>query len=275
MGLTDIRLYPTYVINLDRRPERWNEFSKQPILREFKQLQRFSAVDGSKLDIMNDERVSIHTRHNIHNKFRRSDYEINTVGAIGATFSHVTLWQNFLKGKEEYLVVFEDDTIVGKKEMDLIDSLIPTLPESWDVWLLGRHNWQFKETHLDPRKPKGWKSVQQFTGAHGYVLSRRGAEILVQNPFPIETHIEYYISACSALKDLRLICHHDLRMKYSMELTKSSDSDTFDSYKSCPVCIVPDNFLNTSLYLSSGTLERAVISISALLIIAYGFYLRR
>jgi len=250
MVLKDIRLYPTYVINLDRRPERWNEFSKQPTLKEFKQLTRFSAVDGSKLDVMKDERVSMRTRQNIHNKYRRSDYEINTVGAIGATLSHVTLWQNFLQGKEEYLVVFEDDTILGKKEMDLIDRLIPTLPPSWDMWLLGRHNWQFKETPLDPRDSKGWKSVQQFTGAHGYILNRRGAEILVQNPFPIETHVEYYISACSGLKGLRIIKHETLRLTYTEEKTSVSDSDTYLNTHSCPTCKIPDHYYYHGLYFS-------------------------
>ena len=275
MGLTDIRLYPTYVINLDRRPERWNKFSKQSTLKEFKQLKRFSAVDGSKLDVMNDDRVSMHTKHNIRNKYRRSDYEINTVGAIGATLSHVTLWQTFLQGKDEYLVVFEDDTLLDKKEMDLIDSLIPTLPESWDLWLLGRHNWQFKETPLNPRDSKGWKSVQQFTGAHGYVLSRRGAEILVQNPFPIETHVEYYISACSELKGLRIVKHGSLRLLYSDEKTSMSDSDTFLNTQSCPTCKIPDHYYYHGLYFSYEQLV-ALLAVGAVTVgCMFGFSKRK
>jgi hypothetical protein len=271
--MLDIRKCPTLVINLDRRPDRWEEFKQQPSLKQFTDLQRFSAVDGSKIDTLKDTRISPHTRMNIARKYRRSDYEINTPGAIGASLSHASCWKRLLESKSEYLVVFEDDTLVTEEYLKKIDKLIPTLPE-WDMWLLGTHAWGLQGLPLNEDQ-QGWWRVYSFTGAHAYILNRRGAEILLKEVFPIETHIEYYISACSALKELRLICHYDLRMKYSMELAKSSDSDTFDSYKSCPVCIVPDNFLNTSLYLSSGTLERAVISISALLIIAYGFYLRR
>uniref|UniRef100_A0A6C0HES4 Glycosyl transferase family 25 domain-containing protein n=1 Tax=viral metagenome TaxID=1070528 RepID=A0A6C0HES4_9ZZZZ len=271
--MLDIRKCPTLVINLDRRPDRWNEFKQQFTLKEFKYLERFPAIDGSKIDTHNDTRISPHTRMNIAKKYRRSDYEINTPGAIGASLSHASCWKHLLDSKYEYLVVFEDDTLVTKEYLQKIDNLIPTLPE-WDMWLLGTHSWGLQGLPLS-KDQKGWWKVISFTGAHAYVLNRRGAEILLKEVFPIETHIEYYISACSVLKGLRLISHSDLRMKYSMELTSSSDSDTFDSYKSCPVCIVPDNFLNTGLYLSSGTLERAVISISALLIIAYGFYLRR
>jgi GR25 family glycosyltransferase involved in LPS biosynthesis len=132
-------------------------------MTQFKRLQRFSAVDGSKLDVEHDTRISLHTRHNIKNKYRRSHYEINTPGAIGASFSHITLWQNFLKTKDEYLVVFEDDTVVTEQELQAINALIPSLPAQWDLWLLGRHKWSFKET---PINGTDWVTVTEFTGAH-------------------------------------------------------------------------------------------------------------
>lgn len=251
MLLQDIRDHPTYVINLDRRPERWSDFSKQPMLQQFKKLERFSAVDGSTLDVVNDERISIHTRHNIKNKFRRSHYEINTPGAIGASFSHITIWKNFLKSNAEYVVVFEDDTIVDEKSMKLIDELIPGLPDhDWDLWLLGRHQWSFTEKPIQEKIPKGWLNVTEFTGAHAYVLTRRGAEILLDKPYPIETHIEYYICACAEFKGLRIIRHNDLRMGYFAEEKNDNDSDTFLTRQSCPVCYIPDHYHSYGLFFS-------------------------
>jgi len=270
--MLDIRKCPTLVINLDRRADRWNEFKKQPALKEFTKLERFSAVDGSKLDVLNDNRISPHTRMNISKKYRRSDYEINTAGAIGASFSHISCWKKLLESDAKHMVVFEDDTLVTKEYMKKIDELIPTLPE-WDMWLLGTHAWQFKGEPLS--KNSKWWSVKQFTGAHAYIISRQGAELLLKECFPIETHIEYYITACANLKGLKLIRSSELRIKYSMELSTSNDSDTFDSYKSCPVCIVPDTFPSTGLYLSPATFERAVISLTALGIVAVGLYLRK
>jgi len=269
--MQDIRECPTFVINLDRRKDRWQSFSKQKVLKEFKNLKRFSAVDGSKIDVLNDTRVSPHTRMNISNKYRRSDYEINTPGAIGASLSHIGCWKKFLDSDAKYLVVFEDDTLVDDTYMELIDSLIPKLPSEWDMWLLGTHAWAFKGVPLT-KDVDSWVKVKQFTGAHAYVLSRKGAEILLAEPFPIETHIEYYISACAQLKGLKLIRHPNLRMKYSMEITQQDDSDTFDSFKSCPVCMIPDGFLTSGLYISAQTTERALISVGALSIILYGLY---
>jgi hypothetical protein len=155
--------------------------------------------------------------------------------------------------------------------MDLIDSLIPKLPSEWDMWLLGTHAWAFKGVPLTS-DVDSWTKVKEFTGAHAYVLNRRGAEILLAEPFPIETHIEYYISACAQLKGLKIIRHPILRMRYSMEITQEDDSDTFDSFKSCPVCMVPDSFLNSGIYISAQTSERAVIALGALGIILYGLY---
>jgi len=270
--MEDIRECPTLVINLDRREDRWNDFKKQKTLKEFKNLKRFSAVDGSKIDVLNDKRISTHTKQNIAKKYRRSDYEINTPGAIGASLSHISCWRRLLESDADYLVVFEDDTLVTEEDMEKIDSLIPNMPK-WDIWLLGTHAWAFSGVPLTKRT-KGWWKVKQFTGAHAYIISRRGAEILLKECFPIETHIEYYICACAQLKGLKILRHSDLRMKYSMELSQEDDSDTFDSFKSCPVCMIPDTFPNTGLYMSPIVLERAIISIIVIGIFTTGLLSR-
>jgi len=274
MPLQDIRTQPTYVINLDRRKDRWDSFSAQPTLKEFQKLQRFSAVDGSKIDVLNDKRISPHTRINIMNKYRRSDYEINTPGAIGASLSHIGIWKNLVDSDAEYVVVFEDDTVVDDKTMLLIDRLIKDLPQGWDMWLLGHHKWMLKSVPLTSDK-EGWQKVHQFTGAHGYVLSRRGAQILLEEPFPIETHIEYYVSSCARLKGLMIVKHPKLRMTYFQELTESDDSDTFDSFLSCPVCIVPDKYPYSGLYIPNAILERGLVAIAALGFVGAGLYYAR
>lgn len=273
MVLTNIRTCPTFVINLDRRKDRWDIFSKQPACAEFQNLQRFSAVDGSKLDIVHDERISLHTRQNILNKMRRSHYEISTAGAIGATLSHVSIWKQFLQGDADYIVVFEDDTIVDERSLAYIDQLIPLLPTDWHMWLLGNHSGSFRGTPLVPGQSKGWWSVEGFTGAHAYILSRKGAEILLEDPFPIETHIEFYITACAQLKGLVLLKHWALRMGYFMEQTELLDSDTFEGRKTCPVCYIPDNFPEVGFYMSYDQYYRAIVGLLALGIVGWGAYI--
>lgn len=272
MAVQSIRSFPVYVINLDRRPDRWAEFTKQPTLSYFSNVQRFSAVDGSKLDVKTDPHISLHTRQNILQKYRRSDYEINTMGAIGASLSHIGIWKAFLDSDASHIIVLEDDTLITEKNLQMIESLLPTQPAGWDMWLLGCHNWRCKSKPLGPTL-QGWQSVQEFTGAHAYILSRRGAEILTADPFPIETHIEYYISGCSLVKGLKIVKHVSLRIQYAAELTEEDDSDTFDTRKSCPVCVVPDPMTEHGFYMSYHSMWRAIVGAAALSAVALGAFL--
>lgn len=273
MALTNIRNCPVYVINLDRRPDRWETFSKQPALNQFKKVQRFSAVDGKTLNVLDDTRISQHTRQNIARTFRRSHYEICTPGAIGASFSHIAIWKKLAESNDDYCVVFEDDTIVDQKALNYIDALIEQLPPKWDMWLLGCHRWAFKGLPANLKETKGWWNVQEFTGAHAYVISKHGAKMLLQECFPIETHIEYYISGCSALKGLRIVKHWSLRMGYEAERTEELDSDTFDSRKSCPTCYVPDNMDDVGFYMTYYKLNRMAVGLAALAVVGLGGWL--
>lgn len=273
MALQTIRSCPVYVINLDRRPDRWAEFSKQPTLSYFSNgVQRFSAVDGTKLDVKTDPHISLHTRQNILKQYRRSDYEINTLGAIGASLSHIGIWKAFLDSDASHIVVFEDDTLVTEQDLQTIETLLSTQPTGWDMWLLGCHAWRYKGVPI-VGATKGWQSVKEFTGAHAYVLSRRGAEILTADPFPIETHIEYYICGCSLFKGLKIVKHSSLRMTYAAEITEAEDSDTFDTRKSCPVCVVPDPMQEHGFYMSYHSMWRALVGAAALSAVAVGAFL--
>lgn len=275
MATLKIRNCPVYVINLDRRPDRWTTFFQQPTLAEFPKLARFSAVDGSKLDVLKDERISTHTRLNIQRKLRRSHYEINTPGACGASFSHIGIWQKFLESEEPYVIVLEDDTLVTQEDLAKIDILVGKLPaDGWDMWLLGRHRWAFSGQPLTKNRSSWW-SVRDFTGAHAYVLSRRGAEILLEQPFPIETHIEYYITGCAALRGLRIIQHPALRMSYAAEEAEEMDSDTFDNRKSCPVCYIPDDFPEHGFYMTWWKFNRIAAGVAALGFVGVGYYVAR
>lgn len=269
MATQDIRTYPTFVINLNRRPDRWQLFQQQPTVRTFSSLKRFSAVDGKQLDIYTDERISLHTRLNILKNFRRSHYEINTPGAIGASLSHIGIWTAFLKSDAEVCVVFEDDAMIQPEMLAKINQIIPSLPEGWDIWLLGLHQGTPQLVDGLPASSP-WQLISQFTGAHAYMLTRRAARILCENPFPIETHIEYYITSCAALKGLRIFQHKDIRVPFLMEQTKIQDSDTFEGETSCPTCYIPDNFPKVGYYRTYAEYYRGLVGLAALAFVTFG-----
>jgi len=85
----DIHDFPVYVINLKEREDRWKRFKSQPQSATFRNLRRFFAINGKKLDYKRDKRVSLRTKLNITRNYRRSHYEIATLGAVGASLSQI------------------------------------------------------------------------------------------------------------------------------------------------------------------------------------------
>lgn len=88
----------TKVINLDRRPDRWEKFVKMAENCGLKKYDRFSAIDGSNLKITVD--MLFLFQNNTFN-WRRS--------VIGTILSHKTVWQELVDSGDEYFLVLEDD----------------------------------------------------------------------------------------------------------------------------------------------------------------------
>jgi GR25 family glycosyltransferase involved in LPS biosynthesis len=137
--MIDITKIPVYCINLDSRPQRFLRFLEQEGIQGLT-IQRVAAVDGSRLQIVKNSKISIQTQYNIINHTRRSHGEINTPGAIGCSLSHYSIWEKFLQTDKPYCLVLEDDASIPKgfaesivkysKDLDQLQSI-------FDVWSLG------------------------------------------------------------------------------------------------------------------------------------------
>jgi len=93
--IKDITELPVYIINMDERKDRWKRAMSSEAIRKFKNLQSISATNGKELKYRTEKRISMGTRLRIFRNYRRSHYEIATLGAIGASISHIRTWQKF------------------------------------------------------------------------------------------------------------------------------------------------------------------------------------
>ncbi len=75
------------------------------------------------------------------------------------------------------------------------------------------------------------------------------------------------------LKGLKIVKHSALRIGYAAEVTEAEDSDTFDTRKSCPVCVVPDTMIEDGFYMSYWKMWRATVGLAALGAVAVGAFL--
>ena len=190
-----------FLINLDRRPDRWFEFNANSSSLEIP-IERFSAVDGQDL----------------------SKSELRTPPPVAACWmSHQNVAQKFLESEAEYCLVLEDDLALTKDSISALNQLWKKKFQDFDLLQIGfcvsnnklskrvvysrqRHIvnllWRFKllSTPLTQRLFKniyGYKisysgklnlpvALNTFElGTHAYLISRRFAEMVVSFNRPV------------------------------------------------------------------------------------------
>lgn len=170
--------FKCYIVNLDRREDRWINFEKvaeQVKLNEClaQEYRRFPAVDGSKL---------ISTRQ-LRRIFDPNNYNW-TRGVIGCALSHLVLWTELVKSGENGLVVLEDDVefcSLFKTKLEAVYTEAKKIPD-WDIINLGTFQRNPTAGSTDPYKmPKllkknGKESIEySYGGTIGYMISKNGA----------------------------------------------------------------------------------------------------
>ena len=158
--LFDMQL-KTYVINLDRTPKRYekikNELNRYNIAHE-----RFSAVDGYKINIQNIKTGEVFTGKELQERFKKidpsSNYLINcpniqltyipksiasilpvhltdhmTAGEFGVYCSHVEIWKEIVDKKTEYALILEDDAELKDDFAENLEQVLHSQPKDWDI----------------------------------------------------------------------------------------------------------------------------------------------
>jgi len=265
-----------YCINLKYRTDRWNAFSQQPVIQIIKQkyiFERFDAIAGSTIDIPNDNRISIRTKRNIKELSRRDHEDLNTAGGVGCYLSHVEIWKKVLNNPEPYAIIFEDDTSV---QSDFLDNLtrefdsINLLPFTPDVWSFSQP-WEFYYTvkgkplpQTVPENIRGnWVLNTSPGGLNGYFLTREGAKKLLDKAFPIDMHVDLYISLCSELKTINCVSNKKIILTGLSEGTKSD----IQLPTGCEICNVPTNLNGRGLSL----INVPIIMIGLIALASYSF----
>jgi len=196
--------FETYLINLDKRKERLDNFTEQyetSDLEGHKPFKRVEAVDGSTIELMGVVAPEIEDGiKRIEKTGLRTDQPQMTRGMIGCYKSHYKVWDEIYKSGKPYGLVFEDDAEMDK---DLYKKTAEHLdfPDNWDVILLGYVSLMDYENGPRP----GLLQVRDFWGLHGYLISRRGvANMMLYRDMPISLQIDIFMSKLASENKLRV-----------------------------------------------------------------------
>ena len=196
----------TYVINLDKNPERLQQITKSyeaSDIREI-QLKRFPAVLGKNVDIqewLTPEAVKELNR--VEKKGYRTHHYQLTRGAVGCFLSHYTLAKQLLSDKRnDYYVILEDDSVIDPNGFKTIQEAMVNTPENWDIVLFG-----FVRI-INPVSYGNFIQPSGFWGLHGYVINKKGAKNLIDEVenIRIDGQLDAYISRMIQQKKNECLC---------------------------------------------------------------------
>jgi glycosyl transferase family 25 len=171
---TNVVKFKMFVVNMDRRPDRWEKFQKNVIGINYA---RYPAVDGSLLK----------PTPQLSRIFDSNDYNMR-VGMVGCAMSHIKLYTDLIKQNFDFFVILEDDVETVPDFQAKLVKVLTTTPKNWDLIYLGHHLFPQNRTPDNYDKAKQpvaekWSRQQSLAnsmgGTGGYIISKKGAKKLL------------------------------------------------------------------------------------------------
>jgi GR25 family glycosyltransferase involved in LPS biosynthesis/GT2 family glycosyltransferase len=168
----------TFVVNLDRRTDRWNAIESTLNGLHTLECIRYPAVDGSTL-VPNVQLQQI---------FDGNDYNMRR-GMVGCALSHIQLYIDLLHSDASTYCILEDDiTFVPEFDAKLAHVYDQVKDFEWDMLYLGHHlakDWIADESYDRGTMPRieKWNRTMSLNrslgGTGGYLISKSGAKKLL------------------------------------------------------------------------------------------------
>jgi glycosyl transferase family 25 len=154
-----------FVITLSRATERHEHIKKE--------------LEGLNYEFYFGEDKNEHTIHeleekNIYNKSKAGHYhrynKSMTLGHICCSWSHLHLYENIIKNNYQKVLIFEDDVVALKENLNTLSKIISQLPTSWELLYLGWEKHE-KQKIFAPLK-KRFYQVQRLLGLHKWSIKQ-------------------------------------------------------------------------------------------------------
>lgn len=175
--LSDIR--SVYVVNLARRADRWTHAREQ--VRRFllrASCVQIDAVDGCLLSQVSQSGGAA---------------PCLTSGAVACFLSHRAAWRRFHDSGQPYALILEDDAEFTANAALAFELSMRWVTEGTKAVLVGHIALQGPHCSSVP----GTIDVEAFEGAHAYLLSRSGAEVLLEGSRGLpEQEVDHFIASC-------------------------------------------------------------------------------
>ena len=184
----------TYIISLNKSVKLLNQLNDLGFNTEL-----FNGINGNTINL---DTVKKH--------FNSIWYNIAPPSTLGCAMSHLNVWKKFLKTKEQYCLILEDDVIFYKKNIQNINynlynditNILNYTPKDFDLLYLGCFDSNiFKYAMTLLSNAGSFKKINKYINkpsvalaTHAYIISRKGTKRLIKLlDHNINNHIDFCI----------------------------------------------------------------------------------
>jgi GR25 family glycosyltransferase involved in LPS biosynthesis len=189
-----------FIINLKSRTDRLENIKLliDHLKLDKKKIEIFEAVVGKNITKEEINKIlSISSLDTLYN-YPSNHKDIRSKGAIGCYLSHYKIWEKMINQNLDNVLVIEDD-IYTDVEAEEFNKYINSIPNDYDIGMLSWFRLWFDPLN-NPNKNiiinnywNKYNSTNVFsTGC--YLISRKGAEKLKKNAFPICYQVDAYMN---------------------------------------------------------------------------------
>lgn len=170
--------FPVYLINLPRSEQR-----RKFALGELAQIDSVpvmvDAVDGRQLNLDRLIEEGIYSPDKANEAFSRQ----LSMGEIGCSLSHYNVYRKIVERNDPVALILEDDVLLQPGFTKKLLAACGQLPEGWGILHLNCPCTRYESAGESIVKYDGVGSLP--VGSSAYLMSRRGAELMLENALPI------------------------------------------------------------------------------------------
>jgi len=202
--------FPVYYISFQRNLKLEETFTKLG----FTDINHFKAINGKQFTPLKLRTEGIITSRGYDDlvKGRNQWCGIPSLGMIGCTLSHASLWKKCVDENIPYMIILEEDVILKEKIDKKLCKLILDSVE--------KENGIFIGAKVEKKKSPS------FIGLQFYVVSNGACKELTKGVFPIDVQTDCYVAELDFLKKIN--------MSGSAISVQSDHKSTIQT--SCPKC---------------------------------------
>lgn len=174
--------FPIYIINLERKPERYRYIKQQLDNLGIKNYQQWRATDGFK--VSDQEMLNDGVNQKLISDGR---------GLSGCASSHIRIWKHIAENKLDWTLILEDDVHFHPDFVKLFHQYWKKTPIQSKIIYPG-----FFES---PLLSKQIVIRQNVLCLHGYMINSKSAQYLLDNLLPMDQPIDIVVANHFAWRD--------------------------------------------------------------------------